>query len=168
MVKSVNPRGAGGGPACTMRPWLLACLVACFVGAWAPAIHAQGAFEDCCLAYHSHIKWRLLRRAHSYQRQDVSGSCNLPAVIFFFPQKDKMVCGKPGAKWVQFGMKILDNRNKKDSKPHHSGRRFFQGPQSGVRKLSSGTSRPLLLKFSGPTRSSKRKASLLTTAIPGP
>lgn len=37
---------------------------------------------------------------------------------FFFPQKDKMVCGKPGAKWVQFGMKILDNRNKKDSKPH--------------------------------------------------
>ena len=42
-------------------------------------------------------------------------------------QKDKMVCGKPGAKWVQFGMKILDNRNKKDSKPHHSGRRFFQG-----------------------------------------
>lgn len=151
-----------------MRPWLLACLVACFVGAWAPAIHAQGAFEDYCLAYHSHIKWRLLRRAHSYQRQDVSGSCNLPAVIFFFPQKDKMVCGKPGAKWVQFGMKILDNRNKKDSKPHHSGRRFFQGPQSGVRKLSSGTSRPLLLKFSGPTRSSKRKASLLTTAIPGP
>uniref|UniRef100_A0A8C3WWH4 C-C motif chemokine 25 n=1 Tax=Catagonus wagneri TaxID=51154 RepID=A0A8C3WWH4_9CETA len=150
-----------------MSPWLLACLVACCVGAWAPAIHAQGAFEDCCLSYHTHIRLPLLRRAHSYQRQDVSGSCNLPAVIFFFPRKNKMVCGKPGAKWVQDGMKILDNRHKKDSKPRHSGRRFFQGPYPGERKLSSRISMLPLLKFSGPTRGSKRKASLLTTANPG-
>lgn len=32
----------GGGPACTMNPWLLVCLVSCFVVAWAPTVHAQG------------------------------------------------------------------------------------------------------------------------------
>ncbi|XP_006206571.2 C-C motif chemokine 25 [Vicugna pacos] len=150
-----------------MNPWLLVCLVACFMGAWAPAVHAQGSFEDCCLAYHSLARPSLLRRAHSYQRQDVSGSCNLPAVIFFFPQKDRMVCGRPGARWVQIGMKILDARNKTHFKHHHGTWRNFQGPHSGVRKLSSGNAKLPLSKFSGPTRSSKRKASLLTTANTG-
>ncbi|EPY76815.1 C-C motif chemokine 25 precursor [Camelus ferus] len=86
----------------------------------------QGSFEDCCLAYHSLARPSLLRRAHSYQRQDVSGSCNLPAVIFFFPQKDRMVCGRPGARWVQIGMKILDARSKTHFKHHHGTWRNFQ------------------------------------------
>ncbi|XP_059862570.1 C-C motif chemokine 25 [Delphinus delphis] len=150
-----------------MNPWLLVCLVACFVGAWAPTVHAQGAFEDCCLAYHGPARRSMLRYAQSYHRQDVSGSCNLPAVIFFFPQKNKMVCGKPRARWVQIGMKILDARKKTHLKPHHGTRRNFQAPHSGVRKLSSGNSTLPLSKFSGPTRSSNRKTSLLRTANPG-
>ncbi|XP_065729908.1 C-C motif chemokine 25 [Phocoena phocoena] len=150
-----------------MNPWLLVCLVACFVGAWAPTVHAQGAFEDCCLAYHGPARRSMLRYAQSYHRQDVSGSCNLPAVIFFFPQKNKMVCGKPRARWVQIGMKILDARKKTHLKPHHGTRRNFQVPHSGVRKLSSGNSTLPLSKFSGPTRSSNRKTSLLRTANPG-
>nr|XP_014332168.1 PREDICTED: C-C motif chemokine 25 isoform X5 [Bos mutus] len=77
-----------------MNPWLLVCLVACFAVAWGPTVHAQGAFEDCCLAYHRRARLSLLRHAQSYHRQDVSGSCNLPAVIFFLPQKNKMVCGR--------------------------------------------------------------------------
>lgn len=40
-----------------------------------------GAFEDCCLAYHRRARLSLLRHAQSYHRQDVSGSCNLPAVM---------------------------------------------------------------------------------------
>lgn len=40
-----------------------------------------GAFEDCCLAYHHRVRLSWLRKAHSYYRQDVSGSCNLPAVM---------------------------------------------------------------------------------------
>ncbi|XP_006046796.3 C-C motif chemokine 25 isoform X2 [Bubalus bubalis] len=110
-----------------MNPWLLVCLVACFAVAWAPTVHAQGAFEDCCLAYHRRARLSLLRHAQSYHRQDVSGSCNLPAVIFFLPQKNKMVCGRPGARWVQAGMKILDARKKSRLKYHHSTRRNFQG-----------------------------------------
>lgn len=40
-----------------------------------------GAFEDCCLAYHPRARLSVLRHAQSYHRQDVSGSCNLPAVM---------------------------------------------------------------------------------------
>lgn len=40
-----------------------------------------GAFEDCCLAYHHRARLSVLRHAQSYHRQDVSGSCNLPAVM---------------------------------------------------------------------------------------
>ncbi|XP_070229876.1 C-C motif chemokine 25 isoform X2 [Bos mutus] len=153
-----------GGPACTMNPWLLVCLVACFAVAWGPTVHAQGAFEDCCLAYHRRARLSLLRHAQSYHRQDVSGSCNLPAVIFFLPQKNKMVCGRPGDRWVRAWMKILDAR--KNSQYHHGTRRNFQVPHSGVRKLSSGTSTLPLSRFSGPTRNNKRKTSLLSTANP--
>ncbi|PNI18359.1 CCL25 isoform 3 [Pan troglodytes] len=64
-----------------MNLWLLACLVAGFLGAWAPAVHTQGVFEDCCLAYHYPIGWAVLRRAWTYRIQEVSGSCNLPAAI---------------------------------------------------------------------------------------
>uniref|UniRef100_A0A8C4L2J6 C-C motif chemokine 25 n=1 Tax=Equus asinus asinus TaxID=83772 RepID=A0A8C4L2J6_EQUAS len=103
-----------------MNPWLLACLVACSVGAWAPTVHAQGVFEDCCLAYHRHARLAVLRHAQGYLRQEVTGSCNLPAVIFFFRQKQRMVCGDPRARWVQKGMKILDARNKAPSKDRGS------------------------------------------------
>uniref|UniRef100_A0AAA9TD41 C-C motif chemokine 25 n=1 Tax=Bos taurus TaxID=9913 RepID=A0AAA9TD41_BOVIN len=125
---------------------------------------APGAFEDCCLAYHRRARLSLLRHAQSYHRQDVSGSCNLPAVIFFLPQKNKMVCGRPGDRWVRAWMKILDAR--KNSQYHHGTRRNFQVPHSGVRKLSSGTSTLPLSRFSGPTRNNKRKTSLLSTANP--
>ncbi|OWK12120.1 CCL25 [Cervus elaphus hippelaphus] len=153
-----------------MNPWLLVCLVGCFVVAWAPTVHAQGAFEDCCLAYHPRARLSVLRHAQSYHRQDVSGSCNLPAVIFFLPQKNKMVCGTPGARWVVAGMKILDARKKSQSKhleKHHGTRRNFQVPHSGVRKSSSGTSTLPLSRFRVSTRNSKRKTSLLSTANPG-
>ncbi|XP_055285859.1 C-C motif chemokine 25 isoform X2 [Moschus berezovskii] len=165
LILKVGARG--GGPACTMNPWLLVCLVACFAIAWAPTVRAQGAFEDCCLAYHRRARLSLLRQAQSYHRQDVSGSCNLPAVIFFLPQKNKMVCGKPGARWVQAGMKILDARKKGQLKHHHGTRRNFQVPHSGVKKLSPGTSTLPLSRFGGPTRNNKRKTSLLSTANPG-
>ncbi|KAF5929398.1 hypothetical protein HPG69_013694, partial [Diceros bicornis minor] len=123
----IIPGGAQGeGPACAMNPWLLACLVACCVGAWAPAVHAQGVFEDCCLAYHRHVGLALLRHAQGYLRQEVTGSCNLPAVIFFFRQRQRMVCGNPRARWVQNVMKILDARNKALSKSPHGTRRNFQ------------------------------------------
>ncbi|KAI4541606.1 hypothetical protein MG293_008748 [Ovis ammon polii] len=91
-------------------------------------VNPQGAFEDCCLAYHHRVRLSLLRQAQSYYRQDVSGSCNLPAVIFFLPQRNKMVCGRPGASWVQAGMKILDARKKSRLNHHPSTWRNFQGP----------------------------------------
>ncbi|XP_070347583.1 C-C motif chemokine 25 isoform X1 [Equus asinus] len=167
-----------------MNPWLLACLVACSVGAWAPTVHAQGpaahllpavaisrakgVFEDCCLAYHRHARLAVLRHAQGYLRQEVTGSCNLPAVIFFFRQKQRMVCGDPRARWVQKGMKILDARNKAPSKPHAGAQRTFQGSHSGVKKLNSGPSRLPLFMFRGPTRSSKKNTSFPRTAKPVP
>ncbi|XP_046494269.1 C-C motif chemokine 25 [Equus quagga] len=150
-----------------MNPWLLACLVACSVGAWAPTVHAQGVFEDCCLAYHRHARLAVLRHAQGYLRQEVTGSCNLPAVIFFFHQKQRMVCGDPRARWVQKGMKILDARNKAPSKPHAGAQRTFQGSHSGVKKLNSRPSRLPLFMFRGPTRSSKKNTSFPRTAKPG-
>ncbi|XP_016058969.1 PREDICTED: C-C motif chemokine 25 [Miniopterus natalensis] len=141
-----------------MNLWLLACLVTCFIGTWAPAVQAQGIVEDCCLAYHPHLKWTVLRHARSYQHQDLSGSCNLPAVIFKFPHKQRMVCGNPKAKWVKIGMKFLD-RNK-DFPKHH------QAPHKGRKDLSSGTSRLPLSRFRDPTRSREKNASLPTRANP--
>nr|XP_048285027.1 C-C motif chemokine 25 isoform X1 [Myodes glareolus] len=98
---------------CTMKLWLFACLVACFVGAWVPAVHAQGAFEDCCLGYQSNLKWSILKRAKCYRKQEVSGSCNLPAVIFYFRQKG-LVCANPEDKDVK---RILLPRNKPAGSP---------------------------------------------------
>ncbi|XP_059551869.1 C-C motif chemokine 25 isoform X2 [Myotis daubentonii] len=144
-----------------MNLWLLACLMTCFIGTWAPAVQAQGVFEDCCLAYHPYIKQTVLRRAHSYHHQDVSGSCNLPAVIFHFPRK--MVCGNPKAKWVQEGMRLLNHRKK-----HHQGTSGnFQGSHTIGKKLSSGTYRVPHSLFRGGIGSSKRNASLPTIANPG-
>ncbi|KAM9241626.1 C-C motif chemokine 25 [Dugong dugon] len=91
-----------------------------------------GAFEDCCLAYHSHQHAArvVFRHAQGYRRQEVSGSCNLPAVIFFFPRRIKRiqaVCGNPQEKWVQDGMKRLDTRNKKLRKIHNGAWRTLRG-----------------------------------------
>lgn len=142
-----------------MNLWLLAFLVACFVDTWPPAVHAQGVFEDCCLAYHPLVQWKLLRRAQSYRRQDVSGSCNLPAVIFYFPRK-QTVCANPKAKWVQDGMKHLDRRNEAPQKHH-------QGFHSEGKRLRSRTSKLPLSTFREHTRGSQRNTSHLTTANPG-
>ncbi|XP_074193819.1 C-C motif chemokine 25 [Rhinolophus sinicus] len=150
-----------------MNLWLLAFLVACFVDTLAPAVHAQGVFEDCCLAYHPEVQWKLLKQAQSYLRQDVSGSCNLPAVIFYFPRKQKMVCANPKAKWVQDGMKRLDRRNEAHLKHHQGTRRILPGFHSEGKKLRSRTSKLPLSMFREHTRGSQRNTSHLTTANPG-
>ncbi|XP_040305660.1 C-C motif chemokine 25 isoform X2 [Herpailurus yagouaroundi] len=131
---------------CTMNLWLLLCLVvaASFVGIWCP-VHAQGVSEDCCLAYHRLESLDFLKRALGYQRQEVSGSCNLPAVIFFL-RKHRMVCGNPRDKRVKYWTQFLDARKAK----HHRSR--LRTP-SGV---------------SWPPRSNKTKTALQTTAHPDP
>ncbi|XP_076977638.1 C-C motif chemokine 25 [Tamandua tetradactyla] len=136
-----------------MNLWLLASQVACFVVAWAPVVYTQGPSEDCCLAYQPYTRKAVLRHAQHYVRQEVSGSCNLPAVIFFFPRRHKMICGNPQARWVQAGMNFLDAR---------SNRRNFRGSHFGPTRLRSQAS-----KFNDPGRSSKRNFSLLATAKPG-
>uniref|UniRef100_A0ABI8AGE0 Chemokine interleukin-8-like domain-containing protein n=1 Tax=Felis catus TaxID=9685 RepID=A0ABI8AGE0_FELCA len=131
---------------CTMNLWLPLCLVvaASFVGIWCP-VHAQGVSEDCCLAYHRLESLDFLKRALGYQRQEVSGSCNLPAVIFFL-RKHRMVCGNPRDKRVKYWTEFLDARKAK----HHRSR--LRTP-SGV---------------SWPPRSNKTKTALRTTAHPDP
>ncbi|XP_062966059.1 C-C motif chemokine 25 [Cynocephalus volans] len=146
-----------------MNLWLLACLVACFVGPWDSTVHAQGAFEDCCLAYHRHVGWAVLRHARAYQHQDVSGSCNLPAVIFHLPQRRRMLCGNPQDRGVQKAMRFLDARTKK----LYNTRMTFHGSHAGRKKLSSGTSGLPSSMFSDLTHSSKRNASLPAAANPG-
>ncbi|XP_054439324.1 C-C motif chemokine 25 [Pteronotus mesoamericanus] len=148
-----------------MNLWLLAYLVACFVGTWAPAVQAQGVFEDCCLAYNRHIKLQVLQHARSYSCQDVSRSCNLSAVIFHFPHKKLNVCGNPQAKWVQDGMRLLDARNKDLLRHRQSMHKAFRSCHSRG-KLSSKTSRLLLSQPRGHTRSSKN-ALLPAPANPG-
>ncbi|XP_017735530.1 PREDICTED: C-C motif chemokine 25 [Rhinopithecus bieti] len=44
-ISSLDPvdiGAQGGGPTRSMNLWLLACLVAGFLGAWAPTVHTQG------------------------------------------------------------------------------------------------------------------------------
>nr|XP_012291243.1 C-C motif chemokine 25 [Aotus nancymaae]XP_012291244.1 C-C motif chemokine 25 [Aotus nancymaae]XP_012291245.1 C-C motif chemokine 25 [Aotus nancymaae] len=149
-----------------MNLWLLACLVAGFLGAWAPAVHAQGIFEDCCLAHHYPIGLAVLRRAWAYRIQEVSGSCNLPAVIFYLPKRHRKVCGNPKNREVQKAMKLLDARNKSFAKLLHNMKNF---PGShAVKKFSSGSSKLSSSKFSNPISSSRRNASLLIPSNSGP
>ncbi|XP_054981075.1 C-C motif chemokine 25 [Sorex araneus] len=91
---------------------LLVTLLLCFLAVWAPAVQPQGAFEDCCLAYHRHIPWSQLKLVTSYHCQQVSGSCNLPAVILFLPKK--ILCGHPRDKNVQRAIRLLERRRKKN------------------------------------------------------
>ncbi|XP_048196826.1 C-C motif chemokine 25 [Perognathus longimembris pacificus] len=116
-----------------MHLWLLVCLLASFMGSWIPTIHAQGSFEDCCLRYHSNIGWRVLRHSRHYLRQDVSGSCNLPAVIFYLPRKGQIVCGNPQDREVQKAMRILNTW----VKPGHISQTVLQGLQVGRKKMNS-------------------------------
>nr|KAF6479378.1 C-C motif chemokine ligand 25 [Molossus molossus] len=133
----------------------------------AVVITLQGIFEDCCLAYHPRIRLTVLRHALSYMYQDVSGSCNLPAVIFYFRHRQTMVCGNPQAKWVQNGMKLLDTLTKALPKRGRGTRRTFQGSHILGEELSSGTSSLPRSTFRGHPRSSEKNASLPTTATPG-
>ncbi|XP_032250848.1 C-C motif chemokine 25 [Phoca vitulina] len=133
-----------------MNLWLVLCLVASLVGAWS-TIHAQGVFEDCCLAYHSRVRPGFLRHAQSYRRQEVSGSCNLPAVIFFFP-RNKILCANPRDSWVPKMVDLLDAGNKTLSKRHW---RHLQVMLFGARKSSTGISKLPLRKVSRLTRSDK-------------
>ncbi|KFO22982.1 C-C motif chemokine 25 [Fukomys damarensis] len=94
---------------------LLACLVASFVGAWVLAVHTQGVAEDCCLAYHPHLGLPVFLRARYFRWQEVSGSCNLPAVIFYFPQLGRAVCGNPQDRVVRKAVQILKARRKRVS-----------------------------------------------------
>ncbi|XP_037360120.1 C-C motif chemokine 25 isoform X2 [Talpa occidentalis] len=136
-----------------MNLWLLG-LVACFVSAWAPAVHTQGVFEDCCLAYQHRVRWGLRKCVQDYQIQHVSGSCNLPAVIFFFGQKKWTVCANPKARWVQDWVKFVDKR--KDAHPKPS-----SGNLSAIcaRLLSSKPSNPSVYRTrtSVQTRDSARQ-----------
>eukprot|EP00072_Mus_musculus_P038510 XP_006508802.1 PREDICTED: C-C motif chemokine 25 isoform X4 [Mus musculus] len=70
----------------------------------------EGAFEDCCLGYQHRIKWNVLRHARNYHQQEVSGSCNLRAVRFYFRQK--VVCGNPEDMNVKRAMRILTARKR--------------------------------------------------------
>ncbi|KAM7143251.1 C-C motif chemokine 25 isoform 2-T2 [Molossus nigricans] len=132
-----------------------------------PTHSSLGVFEDCCLAYHPRIRLTVLRHALSYMYQDVSGSCNLPAVIFYFRHRQTMVCGNPQAKWVQNGMKLLDTLTKALPKRGRGTRRTFQGSHILGEELSSGTSSLPRSTFRGHPRSSEKNASLPTTATPG-
>ncbi|XP_028641354.1 C-C motif chemokine 25 [Grammomys surdaster] len=132
-----------------MKLWLFACLVACFVGAWMPETHAQGAFEDCCLGYQPRIRWNILRHARSYHRQEVSGSCNLRAVIFYFRQK--VVCGNPEDMDVKRAMRALSSRKK----PVHSHRKSISDSQTDRKKSNHMKS-----KVENPNRTSIRNATL--------
>ncbi|KAL6034243.1 hypothetical protein STEG23_009312 [Scotinomys teguina] len=112
-VPPTKPSGTlRGDLACTMKVWLFACLVTCFVWAWVPVVHVQGAFEDCCLGYQPRVKWNILQHAKHYHKQEVSGSCNLRAVIFHFRQKGK-VCVNPEDKDVKRAIKFLNAKNKR-------------------------------------------------------
>ncbi|XP_073909536.1 C-C motif chemokine 25 [Castor canadensis] len=139
-----------------MNVWLLVCLVAGFMGSWATAVHAQGAFEDCCLGYHRNVTWRQLQHARRHLHQEVSGSCNLPAVIFYFP-KNRILCGNPRDKEVQKALNLLFRRRIKSS---HNSWKALQASLAGKKKLHSGKS-----KFKDSSSSSKRNASLSDSRI---
>ncbi|XP_051017750.1 C-C motif chemokine 25 [Acomys russatus] len=132
-----------------MKLWLFACLLACFVGAWVPVVHGQGAFEDCCLGYQPRIKWTILRHALRYSWQDVNGSCNLRAVIFYF--RHKVLCGNPEDRNVKRAMKNLVGRNKLVYSPHLTN---TSGTQTEKKKSSHAKS-----KVENPSSISVRNAT---------
>ncbi|XP_006896459.1 PREDICTED: c-C motif chemokine 25 [Elephantulus edwardii] len=136
-----------------MKPWLLACLVTCFVGAMLPAVYTQGGFEDCCLAYNTNIGFSWLRRrARSYRIQEVSGSCNLRAVIFVLPRR--VVCGDPKDNGVKDAMRLLEVR-KKLSKHHGGPWSALLDSHHKVKNVKSGPSQLPASKYGDFSRKSK-------------
>ncbi|XP_016047921.1 C-C motif chemokine 25 [Erinaceus europaeus] len=131
-----------------MKPCLLCCLGFCILGAWAPTVGAQGAFEDCCLAHHHPIpKSAIRQRATKFHYQSVSGSCNLKAVIFFLPRR--VICGDPRDPQVQGLVKLLKQKLSKKMPPGGS-RRARPVSHLGAVRLHSGG----LPQFRDLTRSS--------------
>ncbi|XP_011837443.1 PREDICTED: C-C motif chemokine 25 [Mandrillus leucophaeus] len=175
LVQPHPPRARGGGTGAAPGPG--ACLRPQQRDGWKSLAYSLagissldpvdiGVFEDCCLAYHYPIGWAVLRHAWTYRIQEVSGSCNLPAAIFYLPKRHRKVCGNPKNKEVQRAMKLLDARNKIFAKFRHNTQTFPAGPHA-AKKLSSANSKLPSSKFSNPTSSSKRNASLLTSANSG-
>ncbi|KAM6167597.1 C-C motif chemokine 25 [Erethizon dorsatum] len=144
-----------------MNLWLLACLVAFFVGAWVPAVHTQGVAEDCCLAYHPHLRLPVFLHARYFRRQEVSGSCNLPAVIFHFPQPGRLVCGNPRDRVVRKAMRILSAQTKPH--PRISNSAPLQGLQAWGNKVNSGTSKMPSIRLKHHVGSSKKNAGAVVT-----
>ncbi|XP_040146462.1 C-C motif chemokine 25 [Ictidomys tridecemlineatus] len=142
-----------------MNPWILASLAACFLGAWVPPIHTQGSFEDCCLGYYPKPKLAVLRRASFYRIQEVSGSCNLFAIVFYFRQPGKMVCGNPRDIRVRKAMRLVSQRsdNRLTIQDSQAGRKKSRRPSSRPKYLSSNNSS----SSSSSSSSSKRNASLI-------
>ncbi|KAL1773244.1 C-C motif chemokine 25 [Sigmodon hispidus] len=133
-----------------MKLWLFACLVVCFLAAWVPVAHVQGAFEDCCLGYQPRIKWNILQYAKHYHKQEVSGSCNLRAVIFHFRRKG-MVCLNPDDKDVKRAMRIVSSRKKLVDNPQKTS----SGSYTERKKLSHAK-----LKVGNPRSTSMRNATI--------
>uniref|UniRef100_A0A5F8ABM4 C-C motif chemokine ligand 25 n=1 Tax=Macaca mulatta TaxID=9544 RepID=A0A5F8ABM4_MACMU len=88
-----------------------------------------------------------------------------PHPRFYLPKRHRKVCGNPKNKEVQRAMKLLDARNKIFAKFRHN-TQTFPGSHA-AKKLSSANSKLPSSKFSNPTSSSKRNASLLTSANSG-
>uniref|UniRef100_A0A8C2V6P4 Chemokine interleukin-8-like domain-containing protein n=2 Tax=Chinchilla lanigera TaxID=34839 RepID=A0A8C2V6P4_CHILA len=138
-----------------MSPWLLACLVASFAGAWVPAVHTQGVSEDCCLAYHRHLKLPVFLRAKYFQWQEVSGGCNLRAVIFHLPQPGRIVCGNPRDAVVRKAIRVLSAQ----MKPHPA---VSNTPPPGLHarrnKVNSGPSKRPWIRLKHHVGNSKKNA----------
>ncbi|VTJ87223.1 Hypothetical predicted protein [Marmota monax] len=86
-----------------------------------------GSFEDCCLGYYPKPKLAVLRRARFFRIQEVSGSCNLFAIIFYFHQPGKTVCGNPRDIRVQKAMRWVNPRLKVSQRSDN--RLTIQGPR---------------------------------------
>ncbi|EHB04238.1 C-C motif chemokine 25 [Heterocephalus glaber] len=166
-----------------MNPWLLTCLVASFVGAWVPAVHTQGLLARANKVNSGTPKMPLnkskhhmgngkknaglpvLLRTRNFWWQEVSGSCNLPAVIFYFPQLGRTVCGNPQDRVVRKAMKILSAR--RQSRPRVSNNIALQGLLARANKVNSGTPKMPLNKSKHHMGNGKKNAGTLSPASPG-
>nr|XP_003461450.2 C-C motif chemokine 25 [Cavia porcellus] len=144
-----------------MNPWLLACLVAFFVGGWVPAMHTQGVSEDCCLAYHPPLRLSVFLHARYFRWQEVSGSCNLPAVIFHFPQPGRVVCGNPRDKVVRKAMRVLRTQMKSQQQASNV---TVQGLQARRNKENSSLSKMHSIRLRHHLGNGKKNAGAVVTS----
>ncbi|XP_017351899.1 C-C motif chemokine 25 [Ictalurus punctatus] len=75
---------------------------------------AQGSYEDCCLSYVKEFKTSTKRKVDHYRRQEQDGGCNLPAIVFQL-RRGRLICARPGEKWVQDLINEVDKRRKQNS-----------------------------------------------------